>query len=175
MPFCLMMRAASSRPVASMWSRHGAIAVMPCLRHASMPSFRPNCWRTVARLIDRPAVFMSHARAASRSVCSLSRKQERVGERALGHRVEIRHRTDAEARHVERSNRDLTIPDRDAQTAMRRAMIKIAMRVKKGILFSRRRNHTVDVVMAVALDMGRTDEGGERQILLHRDTGLRGE
>ena len=34
------------------WSRHGAIAVMPCRRHASATSRNPHCSRTVAILIE---------------------------------------------------------------------------------------------------------------------------
>ena len=52
------MRTASARPIFSTWSRHGAIAVMPLARQASTALSIVHCWRTVARLIDRPSTGM---------------------------------------------------------------------------------------------------------------------
>src|SRR6266516_3688502 len=138
---------------------------MPCLRQASTPVFKSNCWRTVARLIERPSVFM-----ALHSVCSRSGLP---GEGAFVHCGEVGHRAGAEAGRVERTDADRAIVDRDAYAAVRGAMIDIAMHGKKSIfLGARRAGHAVDIVMAVALDMGR-DQRGEREILLQRDSGLR--
>src|SRR5436305_1048855 len=147
-----MMRAASSSPVAWIWSRHGAIAVMPCLRQASTPSLRPNWWRTVARLIDRPSVFIpSRSRRRSRG-SPLSRLRERVGERALVHRAEVRQRRDAEARRLKRAERDRAVADGDAHAAVRGAMIDVAMARQERVSFRLgRAGHAVDIVVTVAL------------------------
>ena len=54
--------------------------------------------------------------------------------------------------------------------------IEIGMRGGEGLRFGGRRlAKTVDVMMAVALGVGDADEGAEREVLLHSETGLAGE
>ena len=158
-----MMRAASSSPVAWMWSRHGAIAVMPCFRHASTPSFRPNCWRTVARLIERPSVFMNYAR------CALAERELLV--------IALKSGIGPTARPGVSSDPIAIAPSRIVtRTLLSRAMIEVRMRGEERVLLRlRHARHAVDVMMPVALDMRRADQGREREILLHRDAGLRGQ
>ena len=47
------IRAASSSPTAATWSRHGEIAVTPCLKHPSTISPKLQPVRSVARFIER--------------------------------------------------------------------------------------------------------------------------
>src|SRR4051812_25959482 len=101
---------------------------MPCLRHASTPVFKSNCWRTVARLIERPSVFM-----ALYSVCSLSGLPDRDGKRALVHCGEVGHRAGAEAGRLERADADRAIADRDPHAAVRGAVIDIRMPAQERI------------------------------------------
>ena len=56
------IRAASLSPMASTWSRQGAIAVIPFARQASTAPAKPYCWRMVARLMERPFMCTSTPR-----------------------------------------------------------------------------------------------------------------
>ena len=54
--------------------------------------------------------------------------------------------------------------------------VEIGMRGEKRLrLGGRRIAKAVDIVMAVALGVGDADQGAEREVLLHGETGLAGE
>src|SRR5215470_10903204 len=79
------------------------------------------------------------------------------------------------ARSMKRSRQEIAVVNGEPD-APPGISIEIGMRGREGLGFSGRRfAEAVDIVMAVAFGVGDADEGPERKVLLHGETGLAGE
>src|SRR4051794_27648880 len=84
-------------------------------------------------------------------------------------------RAGGKSRASQRSCQKIAVVDRNSHSAAV-ADIKVRMRCEECFRFGvSGSGKTIDVMMAVAFGMANADQGAERQILLHAETGLTGE